>query len=210
MKNNYLSTKSITLFILGFLFLSTAAQAQLLNKENLSFGLSYGANQVLGDKVAVGKGNFSPQNIQVDARYLFNEVIGLSGHYAYSGFSQNSGTDAYGFHRVVLEAIVNLNVGEAFNSNNFNLYAHAGGGPSISSRNKDKMLVFMGGLTPEYRISDKWAVKGDVSYVNYTKQNYDFTGTYIDKKHDSSNLLNYSIGLQFYIGAGEGRSARYY
>ncbi len=229
MNNNYLFTKplgyftrrmhlqiaKLTVFFFVTLFLYTPIQAQIPADHTLSVGFSYGVNKVTGTKMAFGKNRITPMQIQADARYLFNDLFGLSGHYAYSGFSQTNGAAANGFHRVVLEGIVNLNIAEAFNIYDFDLYLHAGGGPSLSSLKKDKMFVVMGGLTPEYRINNKLAIKGDLSYVHKMKQNFDFAGVYLGEKNgrainESSNVMNYSIGLQYYIGTDNRRSGRYF
>lgn len=230
MNNNYPLTKilrslalgrirgtiiKLPLFFFATLCMNTQVKAQIPLDHTLSVGLSFGANHITGSKIAVGGKKISPLNLQANARYLFNDLLGLSGHYAYNGFSQESGTPKYGFHRVVIEGIVNLNLGEAFNLYDFDLYLHAGGGPSLSSPTKDKMFVVMGGLTPEYRINKKWAIKGDVSYVFNTGQNFDFTGVYLGEtngkaNNEGGNVMNYSLGLQFYIGADNRKSGRYF
>lgn len=195
--------------ILAVLLISTQVNAQKPSEDKVSVGLSYGASQILGAEIPIGKDAFSPRHIQVDARYFFRPLIGVAGQYGYSGFNQNSEIDAFGFHRIALEGILSL--GEVFKfESDFDLFTHAGGGLSLSSREKDKMITFMVGLTPEYRISNQLAVKGDVSYINNRKQYNDYTGTTLAPNlRGAGNLMNYSIGFQFYFAATKHGSIRY-
>lgn len=194
---------------LAFLLISTLALAQSKPTDNVSVGISYGANQILGRKIPFGKQVFSPRHIQVDARYFFRTGIGVSGHYAYSGFSQIKGNEAFGFHRFALEGMVSVAELLKWRSN-FDFYAHAGGGLTFSSRENDKMITLMVGLAPEYRISERFAVKADISYINNRKQYNDYTGeTLASNLRGTGNLMNYSVGLQYYFAERKRDAKRY-
>jgi OOP family OmpA-OmpF porin len=169
------------------------------------------------------------KHFDIGTRYMFNTLFGLKVDFAFDEIKNNSNTASLPFdctvYRVGLQSVYNLGNLLKFNtfSNRFGLLTHLGiqaslnkyvnyssdptyigpdpppseEGPNLSKINTG----FIIGLTPQYRVTDKFSVSGDFSVINNLKQNYNWNGDYNSTDNNLTGLLyTASIGFTFYIG----------
>lgn len=154
---------------------------------------------------------------EVGVRYMFNEKFGLKADFGYhqiedSGDSQPFETT---YIRTSLQGVANL--GNIFNfrswTQRINLLAHAGLGYSVNSpdkpidRGNDEMLNFMAGLTPQFKLSNRLALYGDLSVIGHARAQLPWDGATNISPTSRSGLdgvlINYSIGLNISLGKAD-------
>lgn len=203
---NYLKQLSTILLIL---VLTNGVKAQGPNfYKKWSAEVSYGATHLLTPKSGMNLANhISPQYLKAELRYMFNPIVGLSGHYAHTSLVKLGDYDMnrYVGHRVGLEGVLHLGNLLHFDGDGLyqyvNLLLHGGAGVSITD-DSDQMLSITAGISPQVRLSKKMALKLDASYVANLKQNKGYRGEQFAEEK-TGQLLNYSIGLQYYFGRGK-------
>lgn len=175
----------------------------------------------------INVGNYiSPRHFDLGARYMFNEYLGVKGYFSFDRFqdktNKETGNSYNRFGASVVYNIVNKLSKE--NSLTFNGLLHAGVGvtqayPGAIKRFKETGEFTFGitpqgtkdyerigniiiGFTPQYRISNQIALRGDVSYVFSIAQQYSYNGELLfpDFKKVNGGFVNFSVGVQFYLG----------
>ena len=210
---NYLKQFSAIL-LLAVLTNSVKAQRSNFYKK-WSAEVSYGATHLLTPKSGMNLANhISPQFLKAELRYMFTPVIGLSSHYAHTSLVKlgDYDTDRYASHRLGLEGVLHLGNLLHFDGDGLyqyvNILVHSGAGISITN-DSDQMLSIMAGISPQVRLSKKVALKLDASYVANLKQDLGYRGEELTSietgkaVQKTGQLLNYSIGLQYYFGRGK-------
>lgn len=161
-------------------------------------------------------------HVDLGVRYMFNPKFGLK---LDGGFDRIKSADdskdfETNFYRVSLQGVANL--GRIMNfedwTNTIGLLFHAGGGISGLRDEKingdqgglfdktDESGHFIIGLTPQIRLSNSFALTGDLTMINTSKQNVTWdAGTanaHAGRGFDGT-IWNGSIGLTYYIGGHE-------
>lgn len=111
-----------------------------------------------------------------------------------------------------------FNAGRAFHferfSPRFSLLVHAGGGfsslrdartnwyKSWKENTADEKLNVIVGLTPQFKLTEKIELHGDITFVSHYHQDVDFNfgPWYLNPKVFQGNLINFNIGGMYYIG----------
>jgi OOP family OmpA-OmpF porin len=159
----------------------------------------------------------SISHFDLGVRYMFNERFGLKLDGAYDVF-EPQGDTSLPFEttqlRFGLQGVVNLRNILKFNtfSGRLGLLGHAGvqvnflspesrGGIDTSSNETDQNGGFIFGLTPQFRITDRFVITADASFI----QNYRSHITWDGFRDDSvgnldSSMMNVSLGLTVYLG----------
>jgi OOP family OmpA-OmpF porin len=162
-------------------------------------------------------------SFDVGVRYMLTPKFGLKGNLAYNTYTENdNSTLPYKTTQLSLAFQGVINAARVFDfkgESRFGLLLHGGiYAASITSKTKniyDETLAvipngyynaveyhggFVGGITPQYRISDKLALFLDISmYYNY-RQHMNWDGTENLSKDLTGKYTNLSFGLSYSLG----------
>ena len=205
------------ILVLLVLFTSFAhAQRDYFNKFSLetSFGLNYPiaptnfAELIPGDP---GVGEFAgPKHFDIGARYMFSSLMGIKVSYGYDRFQYAGSNLSTDFYRGSFEAVFNTT--ELFDvyynrRRTMQIQLHGGVGFSLALSKTDTDTDVIGhiifGVRPMFRLSDRFALTTDLSYLLNFKQDYGYSGvSFRDTLPDgfTGGYVNFSVGLNFYIG----------
>ncbi len=154
----------------------------------------------------------SPYTLNVGARYMFNEFVGLKAMFSYDNIKSADNTPNFEskFYTYSLEGVANLGRIMKFESwtKTLNVLGHAGLGYSrlapengMYNNEVDQMVNFRGGVTGEIKLSDKFAITGDVSVSANIRQNLTWDGLNVDNhKNIQGIMFNGTVGLVYYMG----------
>lgn len=193
------------------LLLSFSAFSQRTD-DQYSFEGEYGFN--VGNPPTIM--NFSHWGISF--RYMMERNWGIKFDFAKDKFTESEFDLGSNYTRVSVQAV--NNIGRSLNSMTMNgeklgILGHGGLGYSSLTSNTlqgtDNMFHVIIGLTPQYRISDSFAVYVDASYILNLTQHFRYDGQYpndgVGTKHAfTGSMINASVGISYYFGAGKGRA----
>ena len=152
----------------------------------------------------------NPFTVDLGVRYMLNNKFGLKVDAGYNSFTDqnNSSIDFDSkYYRVDLQGVANL--GRIMNfetwTNTFGLLGHAGFGVGrLENKDlhvKDNVGNFIAGLTGQIRLSDRFALTGDVSTILNAYQDHTFDGNGATNSRGFSGLLfTGTAGLNMYLG----------
>ena len=180
-----------------------------------SFSISLGNHFAVENQGSVTR-VFRPSHINLNYRYMFNNKFGLMSTLGYDRFSFKNNVTSSNYYRLSIETSVNLREILGFSEfvENFGTLAHAGIGISglwsdniansdiFKKTNFDQLLHFTFGLTPKYKINNKFSVHIDLTYITQLKQDFSYdTRTLIKPKEGiSGGFVNFSAGVTMSIG----------
>lgn len=198
-------------YTLLLLLLSLIAYPQREN-DQYSFEAEYGFN------VAANPTIMDIAHWGVSFRYMMERDWGIKFDFAKDSFTENGTEFGSNYTRVSVQIVNNL--GRTLNSMTMNgekigVLAHGGFGySSLTSQTlpgTDNILHVIVGLTPQYRISDSFAVYIDASYIFNFTQHFKYNGLYPNNgvgplRSFTGNIMNASLGISYYFGTGKGRA----
>ena len=191
-----------------FTFMSLFASAQ--DYDHWSIDIGGGIHQV-GSTLSPG---FS-ENIfgqgHMGYRYMFNEKFGLRLDLGYNSFTANEDSQPFtsNYYRASLEGVVNLGSVLKFHTwtNRFNLLAHGGvGAASLNitdpvDNGGDVMFAMNFGITPQFRLNNRFSLFLDFSSIIHFYQDDNFDGGPNTATRESNiSLFNTSLGLNIALG----------
>lgn len=152
--------------------------------------------------------------VDLGTRYMFNNKFGLKLDFGYNKFVNNDETPEFEstYLRGDIQAVVN--VGRVLNFEDWTsvigLLAHGGGGVYRLSSNDDAFdgedwgANLIGGLTAQFKLSNRIVLTADVTGIvnGFQNKNFDGYGDNIGKTVDGM-VLNGTLGLTFYLGKNE-------
>ncbi|TXK74042.1 OmpA family protein [Mesonia sp. HuA40] len=214
--------KKITLLFALALF-GTQAQAQETEDQDYNhwsieagFGMTEPGRGFENDNAGAAYNSSFTSSLggELAVRYMINDKFGLKlgGHYSKINEDDESLAFETTYSRATLEAVANLGSILGFRewTNGFNLLFHAGGGvafyqfgdDAIYADENDSSPVFMAGITPQIRLSDRVALYGDITYAGHLGQTYTWEGNQEVNTIRSfeSEALTAAIGIQVYLG----------
>lgn len=218
----------LTLVLIAFTFNNYAQEDSSDDYNKFSIEAMVGSNKpdanFADGYFSVNDGTYmnfnSLSHFNLGVRYMFNEKFGLKFGGSYDVIkpqkSQNAMNSSLPFesrqYKFGLEGVMNLRNVLNFDSftKRFGLLAH--GGIQVSrfapqTRNSgitEDNGGFMFGLTPQFRISNRLVVTGDVTFIQNTRQHLYWDGGYAPRANNlESSMLNVSVGLTYYIGKHE-------
>lgn len=194
--------------------LSSFAQTAV-NKWSL--GLSLGVHDGQTPS-AVQTKLYQFQHVGLNGRYMMNNRFGIQLDFGYDLFDGvNSGTRNVNYFRTSLQGVVNAGDLLRFStfSKRFGLLIHGGAGISSMWLNKDyqvgtdntlfkksdDMVNFIFGATPQFKVTERFSLNADLSFIFHHNQTYQFDMQNVSQ-HGAIDgyFLNASLGATFYFG----------
>jgi OOP family OmpA-OmpF porin len=147
---------------------------------------------------------------------MFSTKFGLKLDVGSDIIENQKGTDSKSFHSqqnmASLQMVYNLGKVLGFEgfTNRFGLLAHFGiqGSQFNGRRANIKVTEYNGGvifgLTPQVKLSDRFAASVDFSFLTNTRQHVNWDGTYSNINGNLTGKINYfKLGLNYYLGKNE-------
>ncbi|MDB4280258.1 hypothetical protein N9863_01425 [Flavobacteriaceae bacterium] len=192
------------------------AQRNYSNKFSLetSFGLNYPiaptnfATPIDGDP---GIGEFAgPKHFDIGARYMISSLFGFKVSYGYDRFQYAGSNFATDFYRGSFEAVFNTtDLFDIYYNRRRTMQIQLHGGVGLSAAlsqtdtETDNIVHLIFGVRPMFKLSDRFALTTDLSYLLNFKQDYGYSGvSFTDTlpRGFTGGYVNFSVGLNFYIG----------
>jgi hypothetical protein len=195
-----------------------------LNHSSLDIGIG-GTNAVAPFAPNYWSNTVGLFHTHVGYRYMFNNKFGARLGLGFDrikndGFGSNGNSQEFRsqYFRSSLEIV--LNMGRVLNFEDFapkfSFLFHGGMGYSsnrnanaqlfsdFKNPNKDNMVNFIVGLTPQYKLNNKLSINVDVAFVNhiYQQRTWDLTQSHNSRGFDGL-LANATVGVSYYIGENE-------
>ena len=199
---------------------------------NISISLSQSFNQHalslnVGNHFGFSNsGQFKPKTIGLNHfdfgyRYMHNNKFGWKTTIAYDNFSFNHQENNTNYFRFSIEPTINLRelLGLSEFTEKFGALAHFGVGLSsmwskniiglnsnnllfVKSGSFDNMLHFIYGITPTYKINNKFTINADISQITHLKQDvyFDFLSAIKEKSRARGGLFNFTVGVTMSLG----------
>jgi len=196
---------------ISFLLLISCSFYAQTNYNNFSLELASGYTSPVQPYLTEYNSNFASFNhINIGARYMFSEKLGVKLEYVNDRFV--SSTDASAgtyFNRFGAQLVYNLGKDLDllyWTNESFGLLTHAGVGYTRSTVKKLKVTEQIGsaviGIAPQFKINDRTALFLDFSSVYNFKQHYRFDGSLISSDYVPTvgNHYNITFGIILYIG----------
>lgn len=212
--------KLLLLIIAIFLFTGTVSSQEseeTFNKWSVDFGA--GAH-IASRPYAPGFDGTDPSFYQgsIGIRHMFNNKFGMRAVFGYNNIQENDGTTPFeaGYFRGTIEGVVNLGNALGFSdiSDRMGLLFHTGAGYSnldakrpLDDSTQDHSVNITAGLTPQLRITDRFAFNLDLTLIGHMGANDTWDGTQeiasTQRTIDDGLLYNMSAGFSFYLGGNE-------
>jgi OmpA-OmpF porin, OOP family len=205
------------IFIIGLLFMPFMGFSQKTDNSwsiDACFG---GTNPVKPYSPGYWSNTVSFFHTSVGGRYMFNNKFGLKLDAGYDrvtndivGQNGNSLPFKSNYYRTSIQGVFDL--GRIFTFENFServsLLFHVGGGLSVLTNKQqnlsDRMVNFLFGFTPQYKINERIAVNIDASFIWHIYQQYTFDMTSnVYKRGFDGFIANATVGVNYYLGKNE-------
>ena len=205
--------KILVLILVTFLSVDNLSSQSAYNSSSIGFSIGnhFGINNQ-GSSARI----FIPSHLNFNYRYMFNNKVGLMSNFGYDRFSFKNNATPSNYYRISIETSVNLREILGFSEfvEHFGALAHAGLGVSgmwskniatqniYKKTNFDQLLHITLGLTPRYRINNKYCVHVDLTYLTNLNQDFTYdTRTILKPKEGfTGSFLNFSAGVTMSIG----------
>ncbi|QAA83016.1 OmpA family protein [Aequorivita sp. H23M31] len=205
----------ITFLFTTSLFFAQEEFSQDFNKWSIELGAGL---HKPGEPAAPGYHTNTPAfgHYSLGIRYMMNNRFGVRLGLGYNRFEDGNGVPGNSlpfkseYYRASLEGVVNFTSLLKFKSwtNSFGVLAHGGVGYSglkakepIEKDGMDQMLHLIVGVTPQLKLSERFAISADLSYLTHIRQHYTWDGTMKNPNLGvGGNLVNLTLGLTFYLG----------
>jgi OOP family OmpA-OmpF porin len=156
-------------------------------------------------------------HFDIGVRHMFSTKFGVKLDIGSDIIENQKGTDSENFYSqqniASLQMVYNLGKVLGFEgfTNRFGLLAHFGiqysqlngkklNGKDVSENNGGSIF----GLTPQLKLSDRFAVSVDFSFLTNTRQHLNWDGAYSNVSRNLTGRLNYfKLGLNYYLGKNE-------
>ena len=210
---NHVVMKFKSLLIAAVLTSSISFGQTSLNK--LSAGLNYGINGVISAPVDVNTSN--SHHIGLNTRYMFNTNLGLMLGLGYDLFPTAEGTETTNqYGSLNIQGVYNIGSLFKLPSKRFGLLLHAGGGVATMwnkdfgsdnatdpyIKGNDDIITLNAGITPQFKINDRFSVNIDLAYAFNLEQDRTFNWSYVTENNRGS-FYTASVGLTYYIGKND-------
>lgn len=182
-----------------------------------SMGLSLGVHDGQTPS-AVQTKLYQFQHVGLNGRHMMNNRFGIQLDFGYDLFDGgNSGTRNVNYFRTSLQGVVNAGDLLRFStfSKRFGLLIHGGAGISNMWLNKDyqdgtdntlfkksdDMVNFIFGATPQFKVTERFSLNADLSFIFHHNQTYQFDMQNVSQ-HGAIDgyFINASLGATFYFG----------
>jgi len=203
-------------FLLIFAF-ALSAKAQDYNRSSLGF--SIGGHDGMHNTLHTTR-VYQFTHYEANYRYMFNNRVGLKFDLGYDNFKFKDGHPNTQALRFSIQPTFNLTDLLHFDdfSSKLGLQLHVGGGYATmwnktqlsgpaelfnaQEGSVDEMLQGIIGLTPQFKVSEKFSINADVSFMGNIRQNngFDFEATPVQGGGFSGYYASATIGFNYYLG----------
>lgn len=216
-RKNTLTMKKI-LILLALATVSTGFAQTTMNRWSIGMNIGVHDGQA---PTAIHTKLYQFQHVGLNARYMMNNRVGIMLDFGYDLFDGvNSGTRNVNYFRTSLQGVVNAGDILRFStfSKRLGLLIHGGAGISSMWLNKeyqvgsdntlfkksDDMVNFIFGATPQFKVTERFALSADLSFIFHHNQTYQFDMNNLSQ-HGAIDgyFLNATLGATFYIGKAE-------
>lgn len=199
--------QKVSLVLVLFFSVMTFGQKNW-NRVSIETGYGYVSPSNLYGSSFSKKGDFSGFNhFDLGVRYMIEQNFGVKLSYGRDSFSKK-GTGVT-FNTFDIAAV--YNVGSLFNltyatNERVGLLGHAGVGITFAKpeqiSDSERIGTATIGLTPQFKISERIIVYGDLAYAFRFKQHYGYDGVLLSPDFTSKvgKTTVFSLGLMFYLG----------
>lgn len=221
--------KKLLVILALFGAVSTVKAQKEFNRWSLE--INGGFNKPMGP---LTPGYLSPTlnigHVEGGLRYMFNEYFGIKGDLGFGNFNEaggdsNSPSFSTNYSRTNLQGVANVGRLLSFEkiSPNLTVLGHFGVGGGrmrfqesiITNTEYDYHYNFITGISPQYLISNRLALKTDISVIINGRQTYTFDGNQYNAPypitspnsnpfiHATGTWWTGTLGLNFYLGKQE-------
>jgi outer membrane protein OmpA-like peptidoglycan-associated protein len=211
--------KTLILAIGFILFNLSNSLSQSFNQHSLSLNL--GNHFGISNSGQLKVKTLGLNHLDFGYRYMHNNKIGWKSTIAYDNFSFNDQENNTTYFRLSIEPTINLRelLGLSEFTDKFGALAHFGVGLSsmwskniiglnsnnllfVKSGSFDNMLHFIYGITPTYKINNKFTINADISQITHLKQDvyFDFLSAIKEKSRARGGLFNFTVGVTMSLG----------
>lgn len=191
-----------------FTLMSFFASAQEYDHWSIDIG---GGMHQIGSTLTSGFNENIFGQGHIGYRYMFNEKFGLRVDLGYNSFTANENSQPFtsNYYRASLEGVVNLGSVLHFYTwtSRFNLLVHTGlGAASLNitdpvDNGGDEMLAINLGITPQFKLNNRFSLFLDFSSIIHFHQDDNFDGGPNPSSRESNiSLFNTSLGLNIALG----------
>ena len=203
--------------LLLLLLLTFNANAQDYNRS--SVGLSIGGHDGMHNTLHTTR-VYQFTHYEANYRYMLNNRVGLKFDAGFDNFKFSDGHPATKALRFSIQPVFNLT--DLLHMNDFSerlgMQLHIGGGyATMWNKTKlsgpaelftaqegsvDEMLQGIIGLSPMFKVSDKFSLQADISFMGNIRQNngFDFEATPMQGGGFSGYYASATIGFNYYLG----------
>jgi OmpA-OmpF porin, OOP family len=199
------------ILVISSFVVSTMVGAQKMNFNQASIDFGFGVNRSLSPVMSGKAKTINIGHTELAGRYMLNNKYGVLLGFGFEKYSATISNVKYSTNSFIIttQGVLNFTNIIDFNqiSKKIGFYGHAG--PSLvlnmaKDLKVDKIAGFTSGVTMQYKVSPKLALKGDVSFVGYLQVNRT-----LDTRYNASGGLqngfdgvsgNSTIGLNYYLG----------
>lgn len=143
--------------------------------------------------------------VDIGARYMFNEVVGLKLNIGYNQYVRPTEQNSHVYFST-LQGVIDFGelLGIKEMTKTFGVLGHIGGGIGLHKGNHfssfDKFGIAILGLTPKINLSDRWSILVDGSIQWNVRQHYRFNGDWFDNPNEQGVNFTGMVGLQYALG----------
>jgi OOP family OmpA-OmpF porin len=203
--------------LLLLLLLALSATAQDYNRS--SVGLSIGGHDGMHNTLHTTR-VYQFTHYEANYRYMLNNRVGLKFDAGFDNFKFSDGHPATKALRFSIQPVFNLT--DLLHMNDFSerlgIQLHVGGGYATmwnktqlsgpaelftaQEGSVDEMLQGIIGLSPMFKVSDKFSLQADISFMGNIRQNngFDFEATPMQGGGFSGYYASATIGFNYYLG----------
>lgn len=212
------------LFLLGVTN-SLYSQEKAFNRWSLE--VSGGFNKSMGP---LSPDYFSPTlnigHADIGARYMLNEYFGFKGDFGFGTFNEAKGeSPEFSTDYIRVNAQMVMNWGRMLNfeklSPRLGMLGHFGAGfgrltfeETVFNQEPDYVYNIITGVTGQFKLTNKIALTGDITYIHNGRQTYTFDGNRYNAPfipnpptnpfvHAPGGWWTGTLGLAFYLGGAE-------
>ena len=161
-------------------------------------------------------------HFDIGVRHMFSTKFGLKLDFGSDIIENQIGSDSKSFYSqqniASLQMVYNLGKVLGFEgfTNRFGLLTHFGiqlsqfnGKTEANGNIRSKIVTesnggIIFGLTPQVKLSDRFSVSGDFSFLTNTRQHVNWDGNYSSVSGNLTGRMNYfKLGLNYYLGENE-------
>ncbi len=157
------------------------------------------------------------EHFDLGARYMLSSTFGVKMDLAYDLIQSHAGSGSLSFknkqYRIGLQGVSNIGRLMQFESftSRIGLLVHGGIQVSllepqmgINKGRKEQDGGIMIGLTPQFKINNRFVITGDLTLINNLRQHFNWDGAYSAESNNLTGMMyNTSIGLTCYLGKNE-------